>query len=64
MLRRKFPSLKKPLQAVYIQPQDPFPQVEEFVVESVKRYEYNAIEVNKFLVTSPLTEITEVLYEE
>ncbi|PNF24944.1 FAD synthase [Cryptotermes secundus] len=38
VLRRTFPSLKKPLFALYIQSQDPFPQVEEFIAESVKRY--------------------------
>jgi 3'-phosphoadenosine 5'-phosphosulfate sulfotransferase (PAPS reductase)/FAD synthetase len=30
--------MKEPLYAVYIQTQDPFPEVEEFVTESVKRY--------------------------
>lgn len=40
VLRRKFPSLKEPLYVVYIQSQDPFPEVEEFIAESVKRYGY------------------------
>ncbi|XP_021920063.1 FAD synthase-like isoform X3 [Zootermopsis nevadensis] len=59
VLRRKFPSLKKPLQAVYIQPQDPFPQVEEFVVESVKRYN---LELKT--VPGPITHALEVVLAE
>ncbi|XP_069701546.1 FAD synthase-like [Periplaneta americana] len=38
VMRRKFPCMKKSLYAVYIKSRDPFPQVEEFIEESVKRY--------------------------
>ena len=37
VLHKKFPVLKEPLQAVYIKKEDPFPQVEEFINQSVER---------------------------
>jgi hypothetical protein len=54
VLRKKFPFIKESLYAVYIQPQDPFPEIEEFITQSVERYGQRALQT---VEASLLTEI-------
>nr|CAD7193741.1 unnamed protein product [Timema douglasi] len=42
---RKYPGQQKPINTVYIQYEEPFPEVETFIQETVKRYELNLVTI-------------------
>nr|CAD7392053.1 unnamed protein product [Timema cristinae] len=42
---RKYPGQHKPINTVYIQYEEPFPEVETFIQETVKRYELNLVTI-------------------
>ncbi|KAJ9580279.1 hypothetical protein L9F63_004092 [Diploptera punctata] len=64
VLNKKFPAHHAPLQALYIRKEDPFPEVEEFVNESVVRYSFILYNLNLKTICGPIKHGLGVLLKE